>query len=247
MRPGPGGKDFAHGVGLSLLMPVQLVVAGLDVGRFHWSDHLPPAVQVAALPGDGRRDGGPDLGGGGQSLLLLGDPHPDRTRTPRDHQRPLSLPAAPRLRGGPVPLVGGGLVLGSMAGRADRTAHGHADPAAHRSRRTASSWNNSTGYADYARKVRYRLSRACGRSRPTRPTPSRGLFDADHATRSHGPRRVGQRRVLPRLGRFAGPRPRGDAPPRRPHHRGPARLPGGAARRGARQPADRPAADPSKR
>ena len=34
---------------LSALMLGQSVVAGLDVGRFHWSDGVPPAVQGAGL------------------------------------------------------------------------------------------------------------------------------------------------------------------------------------------------------
>jgi protein-S-isoprenylcysteine O-methyltransferase Ste14 len=45
-----GGKDF-----LPLLLvgtPAYLahyVIAGLDVGRFHWSDRVPPGVQIAGL------------------------------------------------------------------------------------------------------------------------------------------------------------------------------------------------------
>jgi protein-S-isoprenylcysteine O-methyltransferase Ste14 len=49
LRPGPGGQDYGTVVVLSPLMLVQSVVAGLDVGRFHWSDGVSPAVQWAGL------------------------------------------------------------------------------------------------------------------------------------------------------------------------------------------------------
>ncbi len=48
-RPGPGGKDYLTAYGLTPLWLGQMVVAGLDVGRFHWSDTVPLTVQVAAL------------------------------------------------------------------------------------------------------------------------------------------------------------------------------------------------------
>jgi protein-S-isoprenylcysteine O-methyltransferase Ste14 len=49
IRPGPGGKDYSTVVvGVPLLLG-QFAVAGLDVGRFHWSDTVPLAVQAAAL------------------------------------------------------------------------------------------------------------------------------------------------------------------------------------------------------
>src|SRR6476620_1447230 len=41
MRPGPGGRDY---VTLFMVTPLFLgkyVIAGLDVGRFHWSDDVP--------------------------------------------------------------------------------------------------------------------------------------------------------------------------------------------------------------
>ena len=49
MRPGPGGKDYASAI---LVLPLwfgQTVVAGLDVGRYHFSDGVPPFVQVIAF------------------------------------------------------------------------------------------------------------------------------------------------------------------------------------------------------
>ena len=49
MRPGPGGKDYALVFLMTPLMVGQLVVAGLDVGRYHFSDHVPLLVQVIGL------------------------------------------------------------------------------------------------------------------------------------------------------------------------------------------------------
>jgi protein-S-isoprenylcysteine O-methyltransferase Ste14 len=49
MRPGPGGKDYATAIILTPLWLMQGVAAALDVGRYHWSDAVPPAVQVIAL------------------------------------------------------------------------------------------------------------------------------------------------------------------------------------------------------
>jgi protein-S-isoprenylcysteine O-methyltransferase Ste14 len=49
LRPGPGGKDYGTVVVTSPLLLGQCVVAGLDVGRFYWSDGVPPAVQGAGL------------------------------------------------------------------------------------------------------------------------------------------------------------------------------------------------------
>jgi protein-S-isoprenylcysteine O-methyltransferase Ste14 len=48
-RPGPGGKDYVTVYAFAPVWLGQLVVAGLDVGRFHWSDNVPLAVQVIAL------------------------------------------------------------------------------------------------------------------------------------------------------------------------------------------------------
>src|SRR5947209_12268010 len=50
LRPGPGGKDWLFVVGRSFV-PAHWAVAGLDVGRFHWSDTVPFGVQVAGLAG----------------------------------------------------------------------------------------------------------------------------------------------------------------------------------------------------
>jgi protein-S-isoprenylcysteine O-methyltransferase Ste14 len=49
IRPGPGGKDYVTVVAGTALMLGQSLVAGLDVGRLHWSDGVPPAVQGVGL------------------------------------------------------------------------------------------------------------------------------------------------------------------------------------------------------
>jgi len=49
IRPGPGGKDYATAILCTPLWLGQYVVAALDVGRYHWSDAVSPAVQLFAL------------------------------------------------------------------------------------------------------------------------------------------------------------------------------------------------------
>jgi protein-S-isoprenylcysteine O-methyltransferase Ste14 len=49
LRPGPGGKDYLVLAVVTPLWLGQHAVAGLDVGRFHWSDTVPLAVQVLGL------------------------------------------------------------------------------------------------------------------------------------------------------------------------------------------------------
>jgi protein-S-isoprenylcysteine O-methyltransferase Ste14 len=48
-RPGAGGRDPKSRPLLVLLIFGQWSVAGLDVGRYHWSDVIPVGVQIAAL------------------------------------------------------------------------------------------------------------------------------------------------------------------------------------------------------
>lgn len=49
LRPGPGGRDRLFTLAFVPFGLCQFVVAGLDVGRCHWSDGVPAAVQVAGL------------------------------------------------------------------------------------------------------------------------------------------------------------------------------------------------------
>jgi protein-S-isoprenylcysteine O-methyltransferase Ste14 len=52
-RPGPGGRDNLALLRLLalLLCAAHWVLAGLDVGRYHWSDTIPPLVQGIGLFG----------------------------------------------------------------------------------------------------------------------------------------------------------------------------------------------------
>lgn len=48
LRPGPGGVDRALRIIIMPFALAHLAIAALDVGRFHWSDTVPFAVQVVA-------------------------------------------------------------------------------------------------------------------------------------------------------------------------------------------------------
>jgi protein-S-isoprenylcysteine O-methyltransferase Ste14 len=51
LKPGPGGKDrYLRLIALPFIL-AHLIVAGLDVGRFHWSRPMPVGVQALALIG----------------------------------------------------------------------------------------------------------------------------------------------------------------------------------------------------
>ncbi len=51
VRPGEGEQDRVTMRALNLLMFVQLLLAGLDVGRLHWSASVPLALQILGLVG----------------------------------------------------------------------------------------------------------------------------------------------------------------------------------------------------
>jgi len=50
IRPAPGGVDRGLRVELTVLFGLHLIIAGLDAGRFGWSE-VPDTLQVAALLG----------------------------------------------------------------------------------------------------------------------------------------------------------------------------------------------------
>jgi protein-S-isoprenylcysteine O-methyltransferase Ste14 len=155
-RPGPGGKDYATLILVTLLWLAQFVVAGLDVGRYHWSDGVPTAVQVIALVATAA----------GAAVLVWAEAvnrffsSVIRIQTERGHHvittGPYRYLRHPGYAASPFILIGGGLVLGSWlaaligvimslpilrrTGQEDRLLHEQLE-----------------GYADYARKVRYRL------------------------------------------------------------------------------------------
>lgn len=46
MNPPPGGKDQLIRILAVPIMFAHLAIAGLDAGRFHWSERVPPTLQV---------------------------------------------------------------------------------------------------------------------------------------------------------------------------------------------------------
>ena len=51
LKPGPGGQDHVLIVLAKLLVLATLIVAGLDVGRFHWASQVPLSLQITGLAG----------------------------------------------------------------------------------------------------------------------------------------------------------------------------------------------------
>jgi protein-S-isoprenylcysteine O-methyltransferase Ste14 len=51
MKPAPGGKDRRLRLFAMPFVLTHLIVAGLDVGRFHWSGEMPFALHAAGLAG----------------------------------------------------------------------------------------------------------------------------------------------------------------------------------------------------
>ena len=113
LRPGPGGKDYLTNVVLLILWVGQFVVAGLDVGRFHWSDSVPLAGQVVGLvvmAAAWRSWCGPWLVNRFFSSVI-------RIQTDRGHHLitngPYRYVRHPGYAAAPYLLIGGGLALGS--------------------------------------------------------------------------------------------------------------------------------------
>jgi len=156
LRPGPGGKDYGTVVALTALMLGQSVVAGLDVGRSHGSDGVPPAAQGAGL-----------LAVAVALAVVVWAMAVNRffspvirIQTERGHHLvtggPYRYVRHPAYAAFPLLMVGGGLALGSWlaallglllvvpvlrrAAREDRVLREQLE-----------------GYAAYARQVRYRL------------------------------------------------------------------------------------------
>ncbi len=155
-RPGPGGKDYATAMVLTPLWLGQNIAAALDVGRYHWSDSVPPVVQAIGLAAMVA----------GAAVLVWAEAVNRffspviRIQTERGHHVITTGPYAyvrhPGYASSPFLFIGGGLVLGSWTAaliglflivplvirtaREDRILHGQLD-----------------GYAAYAQKVRYRL------------------------------------------------------------------------------------------
>ena len=156
MRPGPGGTDYATAIVLTPLMVAQYVVAGVDVGRYHFSDQVPLPVQLIGL-----------LAMAGTCAVLVWAEAVNRffstvirIQTERGHHvittGPYRYLRHPGYASSPFLFIGGGLALGSWSAaliglilflailvrtaREDRFLHEHLE-----------------GYTEYAKKVRYRL------------------------------------------------------------------------------------------
>ena len=156
IRPGPGGKDYATAILLTPLWLGQFVVAGLDVGRYHWSDSIPLAIQIIAMLAMAA----------GLAVVVWAEAvnrffsSVIRIQTERGHHvittGPYRYVRHPGYAACPFVFIGSGLALGSWLAAAigvilvlpilrrtleeDRILHEQLE-----------------GYAEYARKVRYRL------------------------------------------------------------------------------------------
>jgi protein-S-isoprenylcysteine O-methyltransferase Ste14 len=156
MRPGPGGQDFAIAYAVIPLWLGQYVIAGLDVGRFHWSDIVPLAVQVVAFV----------MMVAATAVLVWAEVvNPFfstviRIQTERGHRVITSGPYRylrhPGYAALPFLFAGGGLVLGSWL--AALIGLVMCLPMLHRTAREDGILREQLeGYAAYAQKVRYRL------------------------------------------------------------------------------------------
>jgi protein-S-isoprenylcysteine O-methyltransferase Ste14 len=156
LRPGPGGKDYLTLIVVTPLWLGQHAVAGLDVGRFHWSDGVPLPLQVLGL-----------LAVAAAMAVMVWAMAVNRffssvirIQADRGHYLVTSGPYRyvrhPAYACSPLLFIGGGLALGSWlaallgllmvlpmllrTAQEDRTLRDQLD-----------------GYAAYAQKVRYRL------------------------------------------------------------------------------------------
>jgi protein-S-isoprenylcysteine O-methyltransferase Ste14 len=155
VRPGPGNRDrFTSRLG-TLLLAGHWIVTGLDVGRYQWSP-VPLPLQIIGLLG---------YAAGLGALLWAMRVNPFyssvvRIQTDRGHRPittgPYRFVRHPGYTASIVCFFCGGLALGSWLGTALLAVF-----AAVFIRRTLLEdrllMNELEGYADYARKVRYRL------------------------------------------------------------------------------------------
>lgn len=112
-HPAPGGKDRQMRAVLLPLMLAGWIVAGLDSGRFHWSDTVPFGVRVVALVGF---VAGLGLAFWAMSMNRFFSPVV-RIQTERGHRLvtagPYQRVRHPGYLGGMLSVICSGLVLGS--------------------------------------------------------------------------------------------------------------------------------------
>jgi hypothetical protein len=97
-RMRPGGKKPPLSLRVfSLVLFMHWIVAGLDRGRFHWSDHVPGWLQGVCLftVGSGYATG--IMGYAREPIFFLSRSHPDRPRPARRHHGTLRLRPSSRI------------------------------------------------------------------------------------------------------------------------------------------------------
>jgi protein-S-isoprenylcysteine O-methyltransferase Ste14 len=156
LRPGPGGMDKALIYWGKLLMLATLLIAGWDVGRYHWSDTVPLGLQIVSLVGF-------SLGIGVMTWAMVVNRFFSsvvRLQKDRGHHLvtsgPYSVVRHPGYAGGIVSVPLFGLAVGSWLAALPMLAFSLL-----MLRRTVIEdrflQENLEGYADYARRVRHRL------------------------------------------------------------------------------------------
>jgi protein-S-isoprenylcysteine O-methyltransferase Ste14 len=156
LRPGPGGMDKALIYWGKLLMLATLLIAGWDVGRYHWSDTVPLGLQIVSLVGF-------SLGIGVMTWAMVVNRFFSsvvRLQKDRGHHLvtsgPYSVVRHPGYAGGVVSVPLFGLAVGSWLAALPMLAFSLL-----MLRRTVIEdrflQENLEGYAEYARRVRCRL------------------------------------------------------------------------------------------
>jgi protein-S-isoprenylcysteine O-methyltransferase Ste14 len=156
MRPGGSDQDKLSLPVLLAFFPVHWVIAGLDVGRYHWSGSVPIIVQIVGLIGYGCGI----ILSAWATLVNRFFSSAVRIQTERAQEvittGPYHFVRHPGYTGGLLFLVCGGIALGSWWSALPALL-----PAAMIVRRTVMEdrmlQDHLKGYVDYAQRVRYRL------------------------------------------------------------------------------------------
>ena len=100
-RMRPGGQKPPLGLRIFTgVMFAHWIIAGLDHGRFHWSDTVPGWLQWLSLVALAACLRLVPLGDGREPLLLVGRTHPIGPRPGRHHEWPIRRHPASRIRRG---------------------------------------------------------------------------------------------------------------------------------------------------